>query len=38
MTCPHLAGLRPGPPRTPDGCEECLKAGTPPVALGFLRR
>jgi hypothetical protein len=28
MTCPQLAGLRPGPPRTPDGCEECLKAGT----------
>ena len=28
MTCPHLAGLRPGPPRTPDGCGECLKAGT----------
>jgi hypothetical protein len=33
MTCPQLAGLRPGPPRTPDGCDECLKAGTQWVHL-----
>ena len=35
MTCPHLAGLRPGPPRTADGCEECLNAGTQWVHLRF---
>ena len=33
MTCRHLAGLRPVPPRTPDGCEECLKTGSPWVHL-----
>jgi uncharacterized UBP type Zn finger protein len=33
MTCPHVAGLRPVPPRTPDGCEECLKIGSPWVHL-----
>jgi uncharacterized UBP type Zn finger protein len=25
--CPHIAQLQPVEPRTPDGCEECLKAG-----------
>jgi uncharacterized UBP type Zn finger protein len=33
MTCPHVAGLHPVPPRTPDGCEECLKTGSPWVHL-----
>jgi uncharacterized UBP type Zn finger protein len=33
MTCSHLAGLRPVPPRTPEGCEECLKTGSPWVHL-----
>jgi uncharacterized UBP type Zn finger protein len=28
MACSHLAGLRPVAPRTPDGCEECLKMGS----------
>jgi uncharacterized UBP type Zn finger protein len=27
MNCPHVAGLRPVPPRTPEGCEECMKIG-----------
>ena len=25
--CPHIAQLRPVEPRTPHGCEECLKTG-----------
>jgi phosphoenolpyruvate-protein phosphotransferase len=28
MTCEHAAKVRPVPPRTPTGCEECLTAGT----------
>ena len=34
--CAHLKGLTPAdfcPPRTPDGCQECLAAGTVWVAL-----
>jgi uncharacterized UBP type Zn finger protein len=27
MTCPHVDAVTPAPPRTPRGCEECLKAG-----------
>ena len=27
MSCPHADALEPVPPRTPTGCEECLKAG-----------
>ncbi len=26
--CQHIAQLRPVEPRTPDGCEECLKTGS----------
>lgn len=26
-TCTHLSHLRPVRPRTPEGCEECLKTG-----------
>lgn len=33
MLCQHEAGLEPVPPRTPDGCEECLRAGTSWVHL-----
>ena len=33
MACAHLAGLRPVPPRTPDGCEECLETGSQWVHL-----
>ena len=33
MNCRHLAGLHPAPPRTADGCEECLKIGSPWVQL-----
>jgi uncharacterized UBP type Zn finger protein len=25
--CPHAAGISDPPPRTPDGCEECLLIG-----------
>ena len=32
MSCHHLQGLVPTPPRT-QGCEECLKQGTPWVHL-----
>ena len=32
MSCAHLAGLTPAPPRT-SGCEECLRQGTPWVHL-----
>ena len=28
MTCRHADGLKPVAPRTPDGCEDCLKAGS----------
>jgi uncharacterized UBP type Zn finger protein len=27
MFCPHAGTLDPVPPRTPQGCEECLKTG-----------
>jgi phosphoenolpyruvate-protein phosphotransferase len=33
MGCKHVAKLKPVPPRTPTGCEECLKAGTSWVHL-----
>ena len=33
MRCEHEDGLVPAPPRTPEGCEECLRAGTPWVHL-----
>jgi phosphoenolpyruvate-protein phosphotransferase len=33
MTCEHVANVKPVPPRTPTGCEECLKAGTSWVHL-----
>jgi hypothetical protein len=31
--CPHLSFVRPVAPRTPRGCEECLKIGSPWVHL-----
>ena len=33
MTCEHATKIKPVPPRTPTGCEECLKAGTSWVHL-----
>jgi uncharacterized UBP type Zn finger protein len=33
MLCEHEAELEPAPPRTPAGCEECLRAGTSWVHL-----
>ncbi|WP_407548551.1 UBP-type zinc finger domain-containing protein [Streptomyces sp. Pv4-95] len=30
---PHLAMVKPVMPRTPDGCEECLRLGSPWVHL-----
>ena len=33
MTCEHAAQVRPVPPRTSAGCEECLAAGTSWVHL-----
>jgi uncharacterized UBP type Zn finger protein len=33
MICKHLLTAQPMPPRTPEGCEECLKLGTPWVHL-----
>ena len=33
MTCEHAANVKPVPPRTPTGCEECLTAGTSWVHL-----
>jgi len=32
-TCEHAANVKPVPPRTPTGCEECLTAGTSWVHL-----
>jgi uncharacterized UBP type Zn finger protein len=32
MTCPHVAALKPVPPRA-EGCEECLQIGAPWVHL-----
>ena len=31
--CVHLTTVRPVRPRTPDGCEECLRSGSPWIAL-----
>jgi uncharacterized UBP type Zn finger protein len=28
MSCQHIAAVEPVPPRTPQGCEECLKTGS----------
>ena len=33
MPCSHVDDLTPVPPRTPEGCEECLKLGAPWVHL-----
>ena len=33
MICEHAAKVKPVPPRTPAGCEECLKAGASWVHL-----
>jgi phosphoenolpyruvate-protein kinase (PTS system EI component) len=33
MTCEHAAKVKPVPPRTPTGCEECLTSGTSWVHL-----
>jgi uncharacterized UBP type Zn finger protein len=33
VTCPHVKSLAPVAPRTPQGCEECLKTGSPWVHL-----
>ena len=33
MPCRHAASLTPLPPRTPDGCEECLATGSKWVHL-----
>jgi CPA1 family monovalent cation:H+ antiporter len=33
IECTHVKGLSPVEPRTPDGCEECLAAGTSWVHL-----
>ena len=30
---PHLSAIRPVVPRTPEGCEECLRIGSPWVHL-----
>jgi uncharacterized UBP type Zn finger protein len=27
MSCEHIRHVKPLPPKTPEGCEECLKAG-----------
>jgi uncharacterized UBP type Zn finger protein len=27
MSCDHIAHVKPQPPKTPKGCEECLKMG-----------
>ena len=32
-TCPHVDQIRAVAPRTPEGCEECLRLGTPWVHL-----
>ncbi len=32
-SCPHVAEIRPVVPRTPAGCEECLRGGSPWVHL-----
>ncbi len=33
VSCSHLDHIRPVTPRTPQGCEECLKLGDPWVHL-----
>jgi hypothetical protein len=35
-TDPDIAAIRPVIPRTPDGCEECLRLGTPWVHCGCV--
>ena len=37
MLCEHEVGLEPVPPRTPAGCEECLRAGASWVHLRLCR-
>jgi hypothetical protein len=37
VACPHLVQIRPVTPRTPEGCEECLRLGTPWVHLRLCR-
>ncbi len=37
MACSHLALARDPPPRTPGGCEECLKSGGRWVQLRLCR-
>jgi uncharacterized UBP type Zn finger protein len=32
-TCPHVLAIDPVAPRTPQGCEECLRMGSPWVHL-----
>jgi uncharacterized UBP type Zn finger protein len=36
-SCPHLAQVRDVAPRTPDGCEECLRTGDRWVHLRLCR-
>jgi uncharacterized UBP type Zn finger protein len=33
VVCPHVTTIRPVTARTPQGCEECLRAGSPWVHL-----
>jgi uncharacterized UBP type Zn finger protein len=33
VVCPHVTMIRPVRPRTPEGCEECLRTGSPWVHL-----
>jgi uncharacterized UBP type Zn finger protein len=33
VICPHVTMIRPVVPRTPQGCEECLRIGSPWVHL-----
>jgi hypothetical protein len=33
VACPHVVAIRPVVPRTPEGCEECLRIGSPWVHL-----
>ncbi len=34
VTDPHVFQIRPVAPRTPQGCEECLRLGTPGSTCG----
>jgi hypothetical protein len=38
MICEHETGLDQVPARTPEGCEECLKTGSPWVHLRLCLR